>query len=306
MQVFFVVVRKTDNMISVVSICSLKDLLPCARSYVTATGKFANVPRFQRGLPKRDAIPGVKHIVVVASGKGGVGKSTTAVNLAVTLASMKRKVGLLDADLFGPSIPRMMNLSGSPEINSQKLEPLLNYGVKTMSMGYLVKEEDPVVWRGLMVMKGVEQLLKQVNWGNLDVLLIDMPPGTGDTHLSVTQLVPISGAVIVSTPQDVALADAKKGVMMFRKVEVPILGLVQNMSVFCCPNCNHQVRVFGDKAITTAKEMDIEILGELPLHEDICTTSDNGTPISLTQFDGLHAKVYRTIAQKILDKIEFK
>ncbi|KAJ3129554.1 hypothetical protein HK098_001030 [Nowakowskiella sp. JEL0407] len=267
------------------------------------TSKFANVPKFQRGLPDKAPIPGVKHIIAVASGKGGVGKSTTAVNLAVSLASMKKRVGLLDADLFGPSIPRMMNLSGLPSTEGQKLVPLVNYGVKAMSMGFIVKEDEPVVWRGLMVMKGIEQLLKQVEWGELDVLVIDMPPGTGDTQLSVTQLVPLSGVVIVSTPQDVALSDVKKGIAMFKKVDVPILGMVQNMSIFCCPNCNHTVRVFGNKAEAAAKSMGIEILGDLELHEDVCSTSDSGTPISIVKPDSRHAKTYKEISQKVLDEI---
>ncbi|KAJ3279330.1 hypothetical protein HK104_001554 [Borealophlyctis nickersoniae] len=290
-----------------------------------------------RGLPVKKPIAGVQDVIAVASGKGGVGKSTTSVNLAVALSLLGKKVGLLDADLFGPSIPRMMNLKGEPDIvdgtgggadeqNSwpsrtmrnakispdvgipraaKLLRPLTNYGVQCMSMGFLVGDNAPVVWRGLMVMKALEQLLRQVDWSGLDILVIDMPPGTGDTQLTITQQVPLSGAIIVSTPQDVALADARKGANMFTKVDVPILGMVQNMSFFCCPNCNHSTHIFGkDGVIAAAKEMGMSILGDVPLHADVCSTSDYGKPIVVSQPDSAHAKVYKQMAEATLAKLQ--
>ncbi|KAJ3055226.1 hypothetical protein HK097_011109 [Rhizophlyctis rosea] len=269
------------------------------------TGPPPTLPRMQRGLPVKTPISGVKDVIAVASGKGGVGKSTTSVNLAVALSILGKKVGLLDADLFGPSIPRMMNLRGEPEIvKGNLLRPLENYGVKCMSMGFLVGDDAPVVWRGLMVMKALEQLLRQVDWSGLDVLVIDMPPGTGDTQLTITQQVPLTGAIIVSTPQDVALADAKKGANMFTKVNVPVLGMVQNMSFFCCPNCNHTTHIFGkDGATATAKQMGLDILGDVPLHPDVCSTSDAGKPIVISEPDSMHADVYRKMAQSTIAKL---
>nr|XP_014350270.1 PREDICTED: iron-sulfur protein NUBPL [Latimeria chalumnae] len=218
-----------------------------------------------RGLPKQKMIPGVKQVIVVASGKGGVGKSTTAVNLALGLAAndLTKAVGLLDADIYGPSIPRMMNLNGNPELTDKNLmRPLVNFGISCMSIGFLVEETAPVVWRGLMVMSAIEKLLRQVDWGKLDYLVIDMPPGTGDVQLSISQNIPVSGAVIVSTPQDIALLDARRGAEMFRKVGVPVLGLVQNMSVFQCPKCKHETHIFGaDGAKELAKSLGLDLLG---------------------------------------------
>ncbi|KND05094.1 uncharacterized protein SPPG_00768 [Spizellomyces punctatus DAOM BR117] len=261
--------------------------------------------RMARGLPTKSPIKGVKHVVAVASGKGGVGKSTTAVNLAVALASQNISTGLLDADLFGPSIPRMMNLTSTPETTPQNLlRPLTNYGVKCMSMGFLIDRDAPIVWRGLMVMKALEQLLRQVEWG-VDVLVVDMPPGTGDTQLTVSQSVVVDGAVIVSTPQDVALADVRKGVNMFRKVGIPIFGLVQNMSLYQCPNCSHTSHIFGnqDHLVSTAQSMDLDILANIPLHPDVCATSDAGTPIVIAQPTSVHAEVYRGLAKKVAEKL---
>ncbi|KAG9480972.1 hypothetical protein GDO78_010303 [Eleutherodactylus coqui] len=236
-----------------------------------------------RGLPKQKPLPGVKHVLVVASGKGGVGKSTTAVNLALGIAAtdQAKAVGLLDADVYGPSIPRMMNLKGNPEVSDRNLMiPLVNYGIQCMSMGFLVEETTPVVWRGLMVMSAIERLLRQVDWGELDYLVVDMPPGTGDVQLSVSQNIPISGAVIVSTPQDIALLDARRGAEMFKKVSVPVLGLVQNMSVFRCPKCDHETHIFGaDGAKQLAADMGLNILGDIPLHINIRETCDLGKPI---------------------------
>ncbi|GBC00834.1 hypothetical protein RclHR1_03990011 [Rhizophagus clarus] len=263
--------------------------------------------RMRRGLPTKRSIHGVKHVIAVASGKGGVGKSTTAVNLALAVSSFRKRVGILDADIFGPSVPRLMNLKGEPNINGQNgnLIPLVNYGVKAMSMGFMVGEDSPVVWRGLMVMKALQQLLHQVQWDELDLLVIDMPPGTGDTQLTISQQVELSGIVIVSTPQDIALIDAKKGANMFSKVNVPILGIVQNMSIFVCPNCQHQTHIFGkDGVIKIAKDFNIDFLGDIPLDANICNLSDIGNPIVIAKPDSIHAKYYKDIALKIITKLK--
>ncbi|XP_028934998.1 iron-sulfur protein NUBPL isoform X1 [Ornithorhynchus anatinus] len=260
-----------------------------------------------RGLPKQKPIEGVKQVLVVASGKGGVGKSTTAVNLALALTAnnSSKTVGLLDADVYGPSIPRMMNLKGNPELTESNLmRPLLNYGIACMSMGFLVEETAPVIWRGLMVMSAVEKLMRQVDWGHLDYLVIDMPPGTGDVQLSISQNIPISGAVIVSTPQDIALMDAQKGAEMFRKVHVPVLGLVQNMSVFQCPKCKHKTHIFGaDGARKLAKNLGLDVLGDIPLHLSIRETSDSGQPIVLSQPHSDEAKAYLRIASEVVRRL---
>ncbi|XP_036132034.1 iron-sulfur protein NUBPL [Molossus molossus] len=260
-----------------------------------------------RGLPKQKPIEGVKQVIVVASGKGGVGKSTTAVNLALALAAndSSKAIGLLDVDVYGPSIPKMMNLKGSPELSQSNLmRPLLNYGVACMSMGFLVEETAPVVWRGLMVMSAIEKLLRQVDWGQLDYLVVDMPPGTGDVQLSVSQNIPISGAVIVSTPQDIALMDAHKGAEMFRKVHVPVLGLVQNMSVFQCPKCKHKTHIFGaDGARKLAQILDLDILGDIPLHLNIREASDIGQPIVFSQPESDEARAYLRVAAEVVRRL---
>jgi ATP-binding protein involved in chromosome partitioning len=249
--------------------------------------------------------PGVRFIVAVASGKGGVGKSTTAVNLALGLAAAGRKVGLLDADIYGPSQPRMMGIRGRPTSPDGKtLEPMQNYGIKVMSMGFLVDEETPMIWRGPMVMSALQQMLRDVNWGELDAMIVDMPPGTGDAQLTMAQQVPLAGAVIVSTPQDIALLDARKGLNMFRKVDVPVLGIVENMSYFLCPNCGHQADIFGHGgARTEAARLGVEFLGEIPLHLDIRETSDSGRPIVVTRPDSEHAAAYRAIADRIWQQL---
>ena len=251
-------------------------------------------------------VPGVKHIVAVASGKGGVGKSTVAVNLALGLVAEGKRVGLLDADIYGPSVPRMMGIKGKPTpTDDKRLNPMEAYGLKCMSMGFLVPEDSPMIWRGPMVIGALEQLLRDVAWGELDVLIVDMPPGTGDAQLTMAQRVPLAGAVIVSTPQDIALLDARKGINMFKKVEVPLLGIVENMSTFVCPNCNHESHIFGHGgAKAEAEKIGVECLGEIPLHITIRETSDAGTPITATQPDSPQAKAYRKIAARLWEKLD--
>ncbi|XP_022325301.2 iron-sulfur cluster transfer protein NUBPL-like isoform X2 [Crassostrea virginica] len=258
-----------------------------------------------RGLPKKFPIAGVENVIVVASGKGGVGKSTTAVNLALGLAANdeSKTVGILDADVYGPSLPTMMNVNAEPELNKQNLMiPLQNYGLKCMSMGFLVEENAPIVWRGMMVMSALQKLLRQVAWGPLDYLVIDMPPGTGDTQLSISQNIPINGALIVSTPQDIALLDARKGAEMFRKVDVPVLGLIQNMSIYTCPNCGHQEHIFGKDGIDKiAKAMKLDILGDIPLNKHIREGCDMGKPILVTDPNCPESLVYKDIARKVME-----
>jgi ATP-binding protein involved in chromosome partitioning len=254
----------------------------------------------------KQLVPGVRTIIAVASGKGGVGKSTTAVNLALALAAKGLKIGILDADIYGPSQPRMMGITGRPVSHDGKtLIPMQNYGVKVMSMGFLVPEDTPMIWRGPMVMGALEQMLRDVAWGELDSLVIDLPPGTGDAQLTISQRVPVTGAVIVSTPQDIALLDARKGLNMFRKVDVPVLGIIENMSYHVCSNCGHVEHIFSHGgAKREAERLGTEFLGELPLHIDIRETSDSGTPIVMSRPDSEHAKAYRKIADRVWQKIE--
>src|SRR5580700_3281111 len=250
-------------------------------------------------------VPGVKTIVAVASGKGGVGKSTIAVNLALAFAANGRKVGLLDADIYGPSMPRMMGIAGKPTSrDGRALEPMRNYGIKCMSMGFLVPEETPMIWRGPMVMSAIQQMLRDVEWGELDILVVDLPPGTGDAQLTMAQQVPLSGAVIVSTPQDIALLDARKGLNMFLKVDVPVLGIVENMSYFLCPHCGERSEIFSHGgARQEAERLGTEFLGEVPLDIRIRETSDGGTPITVADPDNPHALVFRRMAARIWDKV---
>jgi ATP-binding protein involved in chromosome partitioning len=249
-------------------------------------------------------LPDVKAIVAVASGKGGVGKSTVAVNLAVALAHAGHRIGLLDADIYGPSLPRMLGLSRKPEVRGDRMIPLQAWGLSCMSIGFLVEEETPMIWRGPMVMGALEQMMGQVEWGTLDVLIVDMPPGTGDAQLTMAQRVALTGAVIVSTPQDIALIDARRGVRMFERVHVPVLGLVENMSFFCCPNCGHRTELFGHGgARLEAARLGTEFLGEVPLLLDIRTASDAGTPIvaAAPQCEG--AKAFAAVADAVWEKI---
>ena len=249
-------------------------------------------------------LPDVKAIVAVASGKGGVGKSTVAVNLAVSLARQGHRTGLLDADIYGPSLPRMLGVHRKPEVREDKMIPIQAWGLSCMSIGFLVDEETPMIWRGPMVMGALEQMMGQVAWGPLDVLVVDMPPGTGDAQLTMAQRVSLTGAVIVSTPQDIALLDARRGVKMFEKTLLPVLGLVENMSFFCCPNCGHRTEIFGHGgAREEAARLDIEFLGEIPLLLDIRSASDAGTPIAAQAPDSDAAKAYGDLARRVWDKV---
>jgi ATP-binding protein involved in chromosome partitioning len=255
----------------------------------------------QRSAPGRTPVAGIQHIIAVASGKGGVGKSTTAVNLALALSGLGLKVGLLDADIYGPSIPRLLGIAGKPDTTPEKkLDPMRKFGLKVMSMGFVVAEDTPMIWRGPMVMSAITQLLREVDWGQLDVLVCDLPPGTGDAQLTMAQSVPLSGAVIVSTPQDIALIDARKGLNMFRKVDVPVLGIVENMSYFTCPHCGGRTDIFAHGgARAEAEKMDAPFLGEIPLDIEIRQTSDAGTPIVAERPDSPHSAAYRTVAEQV-------
>lgn len=259
--------------------------------------------------PAKNGIPGVKSIIAVASGKGGVGKSTTAVNFALALAARGLKVGILDADIYGPSVPRLMGLSGEkPEVNEDRtLVPLENFGLKVMSIGFLVEEETPMIWRAPMAVSALTQMLRESAWGELDVLVVDMPPGTGDVQLTMAQQVPLTGAVIVSTPQDLALLDARRGVAMFQKVEVPVLGIVENMAYFVCPNCGTHHDIFGHGgAAQEARRIGVPFLGEVPLEMRIRETSDAGLPVVATEPNGPHAESYLAIAGRVLDTLAGK
>ncbi len=255
--------------------------------------------------PQRGAVPGVAAIVAVASGKGGVGKSTVAANLALALKANGLRVGVLDADIYGPSMPRMLGISGRPSSpNGKRLTPLENYGVRCMSMGFLVPEDRPMIWRGPMVMSALQQMLREVDWAPLDIMVVDMPPGTGDAQLTMAQQVPLAGAVIVSTPQDIALLDARKGLNMFRQVEVPVLGIVENMSYFLCPHCGGRSEIFSHGgARREAEKLGTEFLGEVPLDLEIRETSDEGRPITVSDPDNPHALVFRAIARRIWEKV---
>ncbi|MBD3609005.1 MAG: iron-sulfur cluster carrier protein ApbC [Gammaproteobacteria bacterium] len=249
-------------------------------------------------------IPGVKNIIAVASGKGGVGKSTTTVNLALALAAEGATVGILDADIYGPSQPRMMGINKKPTQVGDKLEPLVNHGVQTMSIGYMIEEDTPMIWRGPMVTQALEQLLNDTNWQELDYLLIDMPPGTGDIQLTLAQKVPVSGAVIVTTPQDIALIDAKKGLKMFEKVDVPVLGVVENMSIHICSNCGHEEHIFGTGGGgKMADEFNVDMLGALPLNIGIREDADIGKPTVASDPEGQVAGIYREVARRMAAKL---
>lgn len=263
----------------------------------------ARVPQ-RSGIAQKRRIPGVKHIILVASGKGGVGKSTVSVNVAVALARFGAKTALLDADVYGPSIPIMMGIKERPQSDGEMIIPIERFGVKTMSIGFLIPQDKAVIWRGPMVMKAVEQLLHEVRWGETDYLVIDMPPGTGDTQLTIAQSVPVSGAVIVTTPQDVALADAEKGINMFNEVQIPIIGVVENMSYFICAHCNERTDIFshgGGKQ--TADKLCAPFLGEIPIDSSIRAASDAGEPIVSVDLESPQSRAFLNVAQKIAARI---
>jgi ATP-binding protein involved in chromosome partitioning len=247
------------------------------------------------------SIPGVRHVIAVGSGKGGVGKSTTSCNLALGFAAIGLKVGILDADIYGPSQPKLFGLRGKPRlVGPRMLEPMERFGVKVMSIGFLVEEDLAMIWRGPMVISAITQMLREVAWGDLDILVVDLPPGTGDAQLTMAQQAPLSGAVIVSTPQDIALIDARRAIAMFRKVNIPLLGLIENMSGFCCPACNEVTPIFGHGgARLDAERREIPFLGEIPLDIQIRETSDDGRPIVAIAPDSVHARHYIGIAREI-------
>jgi ATP-binding protein involved in chromosome partitioning len=257
-------------------------------------------------MSKQAEIPGVAAVIAVASGKGGVGKSTTALNLALGLRDLGLRVGLLDADIYGPSVPRLTGIREKPQLNDdKKMIPLQRFGLAIMSIGFLVEEDTAMIWRGPMVMSAITQMLRDVAWGTLDVLVVDMPPGTGDAQLTLAQNVPLKGAVIISTPQDLSLIDARRGLAMFKKVNVPVLGIVENMSYFQCPHCGTRSDIFGHGgARHEAEKLGVPFLGEIPLHMSIRATSDSGNPVVHSEPDGPHAAIYRAIGAKVRDQLQ--
>jgi ATP-binding protein involved in chromosome partitioning len=257
-------------------------------------------------MSKQSEIPGIAAVIAVASGKGGVGKSTTALNLALGLRDLGLRVGLLDADIYGPSVPRLTGIREKPQLNDdKKMIPTMRFGLAIMSIGFLVEEETAMIWRGPMVMSAITQMLRDVAWGTLDILVVDMPPGTGDAQLTLAQNVPLKGAIIVSTPQDLSLIDARRGLAMFKKVNVPVLGIVENMSYFQCPHCGTQSDIFGHGgARHEAERLAVPFLGEIPLHMSIRATSDSGTPVVESEPDGPHAAIYRAIGAKVRDQLQ--
>ncbi len=257
-------------------------------------------------MSKQSEIPGISAVIAVASGKGGVGKSTTALNLALGLRDLGLRVGLLDADIYGPSVPRLTGIRDKPQLNDdKKMIPIKRFGLAIMSIGFLVEEETAMIWRGPMVMSAITQMLRDVVWGTLDILVVDMPPGTGDAQLTLAQNVPLKGAIIISTPQDLSLIDARRGLAMFKKVNVPVLGIVENMSYFECPHCGTRSDIFGHGgARREAERLGVPFLGEIPLHMSIRATSDSGAPVVDSEPDGPHAAIYRAIGAQVRDQLQ--
>ncbi|WP_420993431.1 iron-sulfur cluster carrier protein ApbC [Cupriavidus sp. 30B13] len=280
---------------------ALRQLPGVANLSVAVTSRIVS-HAVQRGVK---LLPGVKNVIAVASGKGGVGKSTTAVNLALALSAEGARVGMLDADIYGPSLPMMLGIEGRPESSDgQTMEPLEGHGLQANSIGFLIEQDNPMVWRGPMVTSALEQLLRQTNWHDLDYLIVDMPPGTGDIQLTLSQKVPVTGAVIVTTPQDIALLDAKKGLKMFEKVGIPILGIVENMAVYCCPNCGHVEHIFGEGGgEKMCEDYHVDLLGSLPLTRSIREQADTGRPTVVADPDSPVAELYRAMARKVAVKV---
>jgi ATP-binding protein involved in chromosome partitioning len=275
---------------------------PSRQAPAQAGGAARPVPRGEAAV----GVPGVEAIIAVASGKGGVGKSTTAVNLALGLATLGLKTGILDADIYGPSLPKLLAIKERPQtLGGTRLKPISRYGLTVMSIGFIVDEETPMIWRGPMVISALTQMLREVEWGTLDVMVVDMPPGTGDAQLTMAQQVPLKGAVIVSTPQDLALIDARRGIAMFKRVNVPVLGIVENMSYFQCPQCGTRSDIFGHGgARHEAERLGVPFLGEVPLHMSIREKSDLGLPVVATEPDGPHAKAYCEIAARVREQLK--
>ena len=299
-------VELLPGVVSVTAVLTAESRPPAQRPAPPAHGHAHGAPQGQRPpQAQRGAVPGVGAIVAVASGKGGVGKSTVAANLALALKANGLAVGVLDADIYGPSMPRMLGISGRPSTQDGKtLRPMENYGIKCMSMGFLVPEETAMIWRGPMVMSALNQMLRDVLWGELDILVVDLPPGTGDAQLTMAQQVPLAGAVIVSTPQDIALIDARRGLSMFQKVDVPVLGIIENMSYFLCPHCGERSDIFSHGgARREAERLGVEFLGEVPLDLAIRETSDDGRPITVSDPRSPHAQLFRAIAANVWAKV---
>jgi len=283
---------------------------PSASTNGAGQPKSTRASKTQGAAPQSGAVKGVKHLVAIASGKGGVGKSTTAINVALGLVAMGLKVGVLDADVYGPSLPRLIGQKTLPQqdpTSDGKLQATEAYGLKVMSMGFLVEEDTPMIWRGPMVQSALQQMLNDVDWGELDIMIIDMPPGTGDAQLSMAQQTPLAGAVIVSTPQDLSLIDARKGLNMFVKVSVPVLGIIENMSYFICDSCDKRHEIFGHGgARAEAEKLDLPFLGEIPLDKIVRERSDSGEPVVVSEPDSLHAGIYKDIAKQIWEAVDGK